>query len=62
MGVSSVCAILQRYQVNTGWSDIMVLGVVITLILWLQSLRLCPFHNKSLIAYESFRMFVAMDW
>lgn len=34
----------------------------IRLILWFQSLRLCPFHNKSLIAHESFRMFVAMDW
>lgn len=26
-----------------------------------QSLRLCPFHNKFLIAHQSFGMFVAKD-
>lgn len=38
------------------------LGAVITLIVWSPSLRLCPLHNKFLIAHESFGMFVAEDW
>lgn len=35
------------------------LGAAITLIVWSQ--RLCPLHNKFLIAHESFGMFVAKD-
>lgn len=37
-------------------------GVTITVILQLKSLRLCPVHTKSLIALESFRMFLSMNW